>query len=72
MMSNAYWYLIVFIQRVTGTEWSENWRAWPHCCGQARCWMHYSPETAWCECVCRWCRLARFDVVESTRRRLMT
>jgi len=52
--------ILLVIQRITRTEWSENWRAWPHCCGQTRCWMHYSRRTAWCECACRWCRVARW------------
>lgn len=38
-------------------EWRENWRAWPHCNGQARCWTH--TESRWCDCRCRWCRVAR-------------
>jgi len=51
--------MIALLQRITTTEWSENWRAWPHCCGQRRCWMHRSERTAWCDCACRWCRAAR-------------
>jgi hypothetical protein len=47
------------IGRYTLPEWGENWHAWPHCNGQASCWMHYSPPDAWCRCVCRWCRIAR-------------
>ncbi len=39
-------------------EWGENLWAWPHCNGQARCWMHYRDEP-WCLCHCRWCRIAR-------------
>jgi len=46
-------------QWVTGTEWSERWAAWPHCCGQAGCWMHAWPTDRWCGCRCLWCRLAR-------------
>ena len=40
-------------------EWGERWGAWPHCNGQARCWMHYSPASRWCQCVCLWCYFAR-------------
>lgn len=41
-------------------EWHENWRAFPHCNGQARCWMHCTtPPAPWCRCSCRWCRIAR-------------
>lgn len=42
-------------------EWSENWQSWPHCNGQASCWMHYSRDGggAWCRCRCVWCRIAR-------------
>lgn len=43
--------------RLVRTEWSENWAAWPHCNGQARCWTHTSSR--WCNCACRWCRIAR-------------
>lgn len=49
----------VFLPLLTGTEWDENWRSWPHCNGQAGCWMHYSPESRWCRCRCVWCRIAR-------------
>lgn len=48
------------LQRLLDVEWTEGSRAtWPHCCTQARCWMHYSPATRWCDCSCLWCRLAR-------------
>lgn len=43
--------------KVVGTEWSENWKAWPHCNGQAGCWTHNSSR--WCACECRWCEIAR-------------
>jgi hypothetical protein len=52
------WYAVQLIYRLLpGVEWDENWRAWPHCCGQARCWMHTSAQ--WCDCRCTWCKLAR-------------
>lgn len=40
-------------------EWSENWRAFPHCNGQGQCWMHITRSAPWCNCSCRWCRIAR-------------
>lgn len=43
---------------LVGAEWAENPRAWPHCCGQARCWVHVG--NPWCWCRCRWCALARW------------
>lgn len=49
----------VFLPRLAGTEWDENWRSWPHCNGQIGCWMHYGPRTRWCLCRCIWCRFAR-------------
>lgn len=52
MLTHAPWLLL-------GNEWSERWAAWPHCNGQAGCWMHYGPSTRWCRCRCRWCDLAR-------------
>lgn len=45
------------VQAPFDVEWSENWKSWPHCNGQARCWMHTSAQ--WCDCVCWWCRIAR-------------
>lgn len=47
------------LPKIAGTEWDENWRSWPHCNGQAGCWMHYPAPTSWCGCACRWCRVAR-------------
>lgn len=48
------------LQTLLGVEWTEGSAAtWPHCCGQARCWMHYSPARRWCDCACAWCRIAR-------------
>ncbi len=44
--------------RIVKTEWTENWAAWPHCNGQARCWTHTGSR--WCACKCRWCRIARW------------
>lgn len=44
---------------LSGTEWSENWRAWPHCNGQDGCWMHITSAKPWCRCRCGWCRIAR-------------
>lgn len=49
----------VFLPRLAGTEWGENWRSWPHCNGEAGCWMHCDPETRWCRCRCGWCWTAR-------------
>ena len=50
----------VFLPRLSGTKWDENWRSWPHCNGQAGCWMHCTtPPAPWCRCRCRWCRIAR-------------
>lgn len=40
-------------------EWSERWGAWPHCNGQAGCWMHLGRARRWCGCRCGWCRVAR-------------
>lgn len=40
-------------------EWSENWKAFPHCNGQAACWMHITSSKPWCRCTCGWCRIAR-------------
>lgn len=54
-----YLHPVQFLQLLTRTEWSENWKSWPHCNGQALCWMHYPPTEAWCRCTCRWCRIAR-------------
>lgn len=57
---DPWWRLQVRVQRMAGgVEWSERWGAWPHCNGQARCWMHLDKERRWCECRCRWCRVAR-------------
>lgn len=47
----------VFLSRLARTEWDERWGSWPHCNGQAGCWMHVSAR--WCGCRCRWCRVAR-------------
>lgn len=59
-MKTVRWFLATWIQRAAGnTEWSENWRSWPHCNGQASCWMHINSRRAWCECACRWCHIAR-------------
>ena len=50
----------VLLPLLTGTEWDENWRSWPHCNTQGGCWMHCTtPPAPWCNCVCRWCRIAR-------------
>jgi hypothetical protein len=53
------YYVVGGVQRLAGTEWSENWRAWPHCNTQAGCWMHLGPSKRYCRCNCRWCRIAR-------------
>jgi hypothetical protein len=45
------------------TEWTEKPSAWPHCCTQARCWMHVN--NPWCDCHCWWCRIARLLRKES-------
>lgn len=45
------------LRLVGNPEWSEDWRAWPHCNGQAGCWTHTS--ALWCACTCSWCRIAR-------------
>lgn len=42
-----------------GCEWGENWASFPHCHGQAQCWMHITSQKPWCRCRCPWCRLAR-------------
>lgn len=46
---------------VTRTEMTEGgWKTMPHCCGQARCWMHINQERdPWCDCKCTWCKIAR-------------
>lgn len=52
-------FVVVLAQRpFRGVEWTENPLSWPHCNGQAGCWMHVGEP--WCWCRCRWCRLARF------------
>jgi hypothetical protein len=43
---------------IPSVEWGERWGGWPHCMDQGQCWMHLSEERRWCECKCRWCRLA--------------
>ena len=40
-------------------EWSERRGAFPHCNGQAGCWMHLRRAIRWCRCRCGWCRVAR-------------
>lgn len=50
-----YWFWKVFFTFFP--EWTENWKSWPHCNGQAGCWMHTS--ASWCKCRCGWCRIAR-------------
>lgn len=57
-MRNALGYLYVwFWGHFPG--WSENWKVFPHCNGQAQCWMHITRSKPWCRCVCAWCRIAR-------------
>lgn len=49
----------VLLPKIAGTEWDERWGSWPHCNGQASCWMHVGPSSRWCQCSCLWCRTAR-------------
>ena len=59
-MPYRYSRILGFLSFVTGTEMSEgSWRTFPHCCGQAGCWMHTPFNGAWCRCKCPWCRVAR-------------
>jgi hypothetical protein len=38
-----YWLWKIFISWIPDQEWDENWKSWPHCNGQAGCWMHCTP-----------------------------
>lgn len=52
-------FVTVFAWLEKSTEWSERWGSWPHCNGQAGCWMHVDEEKRHCACSCVWCRVAR-------------
>lgn len=52
-----YWYWRTFF--VLFPEWTESWKSWPHCCGQAGCWAHLTSSRRSCCCKCHWCRPAR-------------